>query len=68
MVRVSNWSIDTLAVTGNVATKNTGDNTMTDRRPKIAALVADAFQEEEYHAVRMARLGKSQMGSGLLTA
>src|SRR5262249_2541273 len=36
------------------STKNTGDNTMTDRRPKIAALVADAFQEEEYFFPKIA--------------
>src|SRR5262245_65749423 len=33
---------------------NTGDNTMTDRRPKIAALVSDAFQEEEYFFPKIA--------------
>jgi hypothetical protein len=27
---------------------------MTDRRPKIAALVADAFQEEEYFFPKIA--------------
>ena len=29
---------------------------MTDRRPKIAALVADAFQEEEYFFPKIMRL------------
>src|SRR5262245_12859626 len=33
---------------------NTGDTTMTGPRPKIAALVADAFQEEEYFFPKIA--------------
>src|SRR5262245_875349 len=33
---------------------NTGDNIMTDPRPKIAALVADAFREEEYFLPKIA--------------
>jgi hypothetical protein len=37
---------------GNTETK--GDNTITERRPKIAALVADAFQEEEYFFPKVA--------------
>jgi deglycase len=35
-------------------TETKGDNTMTERRPKIAALVADAFQEEEYFFPKVA--------------
>ena len=34
--------------------KNKGDTRMTDQRPKIAALVADAFQEEEYFFPKVA--------------
>jgi putative intracellular protease/amidase len=35
-------------------TETKGDNTMTERRRKIAALVADAFQEEEYFFPKVA--------------
>src|SRR5262249_22366543 len=45
-------SVRALACSGRRT--NTGDDTMTDRRPKIAALIADAFQEEEYFFPKVA--------------
>jgi DJ-1/PfpI family len=40
--------------TDRIDTKTKGDSTMTDQRPKIAALIADAFQEEEYFFPKVA--------------
>jgi protease I len=37
-----------------IDTESKGDNTMPDQRPKIAALVADAFQEEGYFFPKIA--------------
>jgi hypothetical protein len=43
-------------VSGAARLTNNGKRrfTMTDQRPKIAALVADAFQEEEYFFPKLA--------------